>query len=142
MHHLSSMTSTISDQFQIPKHCCSPLLLTCSQHFQLTIQRFKERQNTPFHVLFFSAAQTSRTSFQIVSECSTFSPCFQSFLSSSNFQNIVLKSARMHHFRSMLIFFISSSNFKNIVLNTVRMHHLTFSVLVFKLFSLVKEKRK
>ena len=73
------MFSTFTSSPEIPlnssksvrmQHLAS-LLLTFSQHFQLTIQRFKERQNTLFRVLVFKnflVAQTLRTSFKIASE--------------------------------------------------------------------------
>ena len=61
MHHLDSLVSNFSKQLKLPKH------------------RFKQHQNAPFCVFafyIFSAVLTSRTSFQIASECTILCLCF------------------------------------------------------------------
>ena len=57
---------------------------------------------------FFSAVPTSRTSFQIALEFTIYCPCFQRFISSSNFKNIVSISVRIHHLSSLLSTFFSA----------------------------------
>ena len=90
MHHLASLVSNCSKQFQLPNH------------------RFKQRPNASTSFLafkIFSAVPTSRASFQIASECTIHRPSFQHFLSSSNFLKIVSSSDRMHHFVYLLLKF-------------------------------------
>ena len=82
MHHLPSLVSFFSQKFQFPKHL------------------FKQHQNAPFSFLSFKifyAVLTAQTPFQIAPECTIQFPCFQNFLSSSDFQTIVSNSIRMHH---------------------------------------------
>ena len=92
-HHLASLLSKCSKQFQLSNHRfkqrpnvstnsvrmhhTSSLILKCSQLFQLHKYYFKQRQNAPYCVLafkFFSAVPISRTSFQIASECTIHRP--------------------------------------------------------------------
>ena len=60
MHHFAPAPAlNLAKQFQLPKHC------------------FKKSQNAPFRVIAFktfSAAQTSRKSFQITSKCTIYCP--------------------------------------------------------------------
>ena len=116
MHHLASLVSKFSKQFQLPKH------------------RFKKRPNALFSFLafkMFKAVPTFKPPFQIASECTIQLPCFQNVLSSSNFHNTVSNSARMHHFSPCFHNFLSSTNFLKIASNSARQHHVASLLLKF-----------
>ena len=96
MHHLASLLSTFSKQFQLPKDC------------------FKQRQNAS--LLFLSSYNfknivsnsvrvhhTLSLIFLLSSECIFYCPCFQHFLIRFNFQKHCSKCARMH----LLVFLVS-----------------------------------
>ena len=92
MHHLASLISNCSKQFQRTNHRSNSarmnhlasLLLNFSQQFHLSKQHFEKRQNASF----------SFDAFPI------FSAIF--------FIKIVLNSARIHHFASLLLNFFSA----------------------------------
>ena len=80
--------------FQIESECTikRPVYFKLSQQFQLQKHRFKLRKNATLSDLVFKiflAVPTSKTSFQIESECNIKRSRFQFFLSSSSFQNII-----------------------------------------------------
>ena len=113
---------------------------------------------------FFSALPTSITSFQILSECTINRLFLQPFLCSSNFRNIISKNARMNHFTSLFFIFFSAAQtastsfqitsegksyrtwFQNVLSCSKKLFkycpNAAFSVNVFTLFSLVKEKNR
>ena len=87
MHHLASLLSHFSQQFQLPKH------------------RFKQRQNAPFCVLAFKvspAVPSSRPSIQIPPESTIYRPWFQNVVIIFNFQKHRSKCARMHRLVSLV----------------------------------------
>ena len=68
----------------------------------------------------FLSSSKFRTPFQIAQECTIQLPCFHFFLGSSNFQNTISNSTRVHHF-----FFFLSICFRQFVSNSVRMYHIS-----------------
>ena len=96
-----------------------------SKQFEPTKHHFKLPMTAPLSVidlfLIFSSVPTYKTSFQIATDCTIKCPCFQHFLSSSNFQNIYSNCERMHQNASS--FPIFSQQFltsKHIISNRVR----------------------
>ena len=139
MHHLASLLK-YSRQFQLSKY-----------RFQIT------SVCTIFPLTFklFAAVITFKTSFQIASECTILPTCFQNLLSSSNFQNRISNTVRMHQLASLVFksvsvvptsrtssqkalectlywrcfqHFLSISNFQKQRSNSTRMHLLIVSL--------------
>ena len=82
MHHLASLLSKCSKQFQLPKH------------------RFKQRQNASTCFLaftFFKAAPSSKTSFKNIRLY-----LFLLVFSNSNLKNVASNSVRMQQFVSLI----------------------------------------
>ena len=101
-----SAVQTSKTSFQIAEECTikRPRFHFFSQQFQLLKHRFKLRQHAPFSNLFLKCSSSVPTSENIESIallCTSYRPYFQTFLCSSNFERIVLNTARKHQLVSL-----------------------------------------
>ena len=128
MHHLPSLLSIFSKQFQLSKHrfCIRmhhffPLFSKFSQQFQLSKNRFKQRQNAPFCVLafkFYQQFQLREHRFKYRQNAPFIVFDFKNFSAVPNSEKKYSYSVRMHHLMSFTFnMFSSFSTSENIVQN-------------------------
>ena len=93
---------------------------------KLFLNRFLKCQIVRMHALemlfyfFFSAVPSSKISFQIASDSTIKRVCFQTFLGSFNFQNIVLNSVMRHRLVSLILTFSQHLQLSKHRLNSVK----------------------